>query len=174
MKSMKMDNVVLLGAIFVLGLLWYNYNQNKSKSNMSNVGDSPHNYNNFAGPSPSLDSLGQQAEYAKAGGVTTNTYGLKNSQQLMDDPSALLPNDTNKEWANLNPQGNGNLKNANLLSTSFLIGADTIGSTKKNMNLQLRSEPIIPQNQMNTGPWLQSTIDPDLMRRPLEIGQGAN
>jgi len=169
MKMAKMDNVVMVLAIGVFSWLLYGYSQRKNTNFMSNISPNSDSYSN---PSPS--TLGQNSEYAKAGGVKTSTYGLATSPQMMDDPSLLLPNDTNKEWANLNPQGNGNLKNANLLSSTFLIGADTVGSTKKNMNLQLRSEPIIPQNTMNTGPWQHSTIDPDLMRRPLEIGQGGN
>jgi hypothetical protein len=170
MKMAKMDNVVMVLAIGVFSWLLYGYSQRKNTNFMSNVGHS--GGDSYSVPSP--NALGQNSEYAKAGGVKTSTYGLATSPQMMDDPSLLLPNDTNKEWANLNPQGNGNLKNTNLVSSTFLIGADTVGSTKKNMNLQLRSEPIIPQNTMNTGPWLHSTIDPDLMRRPLEIGQGAN
>ena len=166
----KMDNVVMVLAIGVFSWLLYGYSQRKNTNFMSNAGGSVSD--NYYNPSPS--TLGQNSEYAKAGDVKTSTYGLASSPQMMDDPSLLLPNDTNKEWSNLNPQGNGNLKNANLLSTTFLIGADTIGSTKKNMNLQLRSEPIIPQNTMNTGPWQHSTIDPDLMRRPLEIGPCGN
>jgi hypothetical protein len=170
MKMAKMDNVVMVLAIGVFSWLLYGYSQRKNTNFMSNVGGPISD--NYSNPSP--NTLGQNSEYARAGGVKTSTYGLATSPQMMDDPSLLLPNDTNKEWANLNPQGNGNLKNANLLSSTFLIGADTVGSTKKNMNLQLRSEPIIPQNTMNTGPWQHSTIDPDLMRRPLEIGQGGN
>jgi hypothetical protein len=40
----------------------------------------------------------------------------------------------------------------------------------RNANLQIRSEP--PNPQMTVGPWNQSTIEPDFMRPPLEIGSG--
>ena len=172
MAKMDMDKVVMVLALGVFGWLMYSYSQRKNTNFMSLGESNTGSSNSYSVPSPS-SPLGQNDLYAKANGVQTNTYGL-NKSQTVDDPSLLLPNDVNKEWSNLNPQGNGNLQNANLLSTSFLIGTDTVGSTKKNMNLQLRSEPIIPQNQKNTGPWLQSTIDPDTTRRPLEIGQGAN
>jgi hypothetical protein len=88
--------------------------------------------------------------------------------QTLDDPSQLLPNDANKQWSNLNPQGNGQLQNVALLNPGFLTGINTVGSTKRNKNLQDRSEYVIPQN--NVGPWNQSTIEPDLLRKPLEIG----
>ena len=177
MKTAKMDmnTVVMVLAVGVFAWLLYSYSQRKNSnfmSSLSSTSDSNNNSSNSPFPFPS-DSLGQNQNYAKTNGVKTSTYGLQTSPQLNDDPSLLLPNDTNKEWSNLNPQGNGNLANANLMSTSFLIGQDTVGSTKKNMNYQLRSEPINPQNT-NTGPWLQSTIQPDTMRRPLEIGQGPN
>jgi len=82
----------------------------------------------------------------------------------------LLPKDTNSSWAQLNPSGTGELSNINLLKSGWQIGVDTIGQTLRNANLQLRSEP--PNPQTPTGPWNQSTITPDFMRVPLEIGAG--
>jgi len=40
----------------------------------------------------------------------------------------------------------------------------------RNANLQIRSEP--PNPQLSVGPWNQSTITPDFLRPPLELGQG--
>ena len=40
----------------------------------------------------------------------------------------------------------------------------------RNANLQLRSEPPNPQTQVS--PWMNSTIEPDLQRVPLELGCG--
>ena len=48
------------------------------------------------------------------------------------------------------------------------IGLDTIGTSLKNGNTQLRSDPYIPQ--INVGPWNNSTIAPDLQEREFEIG----
>ena len=39
----------------------------------------------------------------------------------------------------------------------------------RNANLQLRSEP--PNPQLKVSPWSQSTIEPDVNRRPLELGE---
>jgi hypothetical protein len=83
------------------------------------------------------------------------------------NPSELLPNDTNSEWSNINPASN-DLKNLNLLTPNQVIGINTIGSSLRNANLQLRSEPAIPK--ANVGPWNASTIENDTFRRPLEIG----
>jgi hypothetical protein len=87
------------------------------------------------------------------------------------NPADLLPKDSNSQWAQLNPVGKGDLANVNLLKAGYHIGIDTVGQNKRNLNLQVRSVP--PNPRVNTGPWNQSTIEPDLMRPPLEIGQGS-
>ena len=124
--------------------------------------------NNFV---PS-DPLGQNTNNASAGGASTNTYGLPPScaKQQVVDPSELLPRDNNSEFSKLNPMGSGDLKNVSLLKAGHHIGINTVGQSLRNANLQLRSEP--PNPQLNVGPWNQTTMTPDLQRRPLEIGCG--
>ena len=92
------------------------------------------------------------------------------SKPNVQNPAELLPNDSNSQWAQLNPSGKGDLGNINLLKAGYHIGIDTIGQSLRNANLQIRSEP--PNPQLNIGPWNQSTIEPDFMRPPLEIGAG--
>ena len=82
------------------------------------------------------------------------------------NPMDLLPEDSNSQWAQVNPKGAGDLQGKNYLSAGALIGVNTIGQSLRNANLQLRAEPPCPQVQV--GPWQQSTIEPDLTRRPLE------
>jgi hypothetical protein len=84
----------------------------------------------------------------------------------MLNPVDLLPADTNNQWAQVNPTGAGDIQGKNFLSAGALIGVNTIGQSLRNANQQLRSEPANPQIQV--GPWQQSTIEPDLNRRPLE------
>jgi hypothetical protein len=80
----------------------------------------------------------------------------------------LLPNDAaNSEWAQVNPAGQGDVQNQNFLSAGYHVGINSVGSTLRNANLQIRSEP--PNPQVKVSPWLQSTIEPDLNRQPLEI-----
>jgi hypothetical protein len=64
----------------------------------------------------------------------------------------------------------GDVLMPDLLQAGYHIGIDTIGQTLRNANLQLRSDPIISKSDI--GPWMQSTIEPDLARVPLELGQG--
>ena len=83
-------------------------------------------------------------------------------------PDDLLPKDAaNSEWAQVNPAGQGDLKNKNYLTAGYHMGVNSIGSTLRNANMQIRSEPPNPQTKVS--PWLQTTIDPDLNRRPMEI-----
>ena len=85
-------------------------------------------------------------------------------------PQELLPHDNSSLWAQVNPQGVGSLKDKNFLQAGHHIGVNTVGQTLRNANLQLRSEPSNPQ--VHVSPWQQSTIEPDMNRKPLEIGQG--
>ena len=81
-------------------------------------------------------------------------------------PMELLPKDQHSVWAQQNPMGDGSLKGKNFLSAGALIGVNTVGQSLRNANLQLRSEPQNPQ--MAVSVFNQTTIEPDLARRPLE------
>ena len=125
--------------------------------------------NNFVPSNP----LGQNSANASASGASTDTYGLPPScaKQQVVDPSELLPRDNNSQFSKLNPTGAGDLKNVSLLKAGHHIGINTVGQSLRNANLQLRSEPANPQ--LNTGPWNQTSMTPDMQRRPLEIGCGS-
>ena len=92
------------------------------------------------------------------------------AMQQTIQPSELLPSDANSQWSALNPVNQGNIAMPDLLQAGYHIGLDTIGQTLRNPNYQLRSDPIIPKQEI--GPWNQSTIEPDLGRVPLEVGVG--
>ena len=80
----------------------------------------------------------------------------------------LLPKNESSTWAQVNPDGMGSLKDKNFLQAGHHIGINTVGQTLRNANLQLRSEPANPQ--VNVSPWMQTTINPDMNRKPFEIG----
>lgn len=159
---------------------------NPSEMNQNNVHYStsmpPVDTNAFAdtrdgngyGPLPSTDSgspvLGQT--------VPASMSMDKEAEQLRKascfpknqlTPAELLPTDNESAgWAALYPEGQGTLQNRNFLQAGFNTGIDTVGQTLRNANLQLRSEP--PNPQVAVSPWLQSTIEPDVNRKPFEIG----
>jgi len=83
-------------------------------------------------------------------------------------PQDLLPGDSNSTWAQTVPAGQGSLGDQNFLNAGFHVGINTVGQSLRNANLQLRSEP--PNPQVKVSPWLQTTIDPDVNRRSMEIG----
>ena len=83
-------------------------------------------------------------------------------------PKELLPKDTDSVWAQSVPSGQGALGDHNFLDAGFHVGMNTVGQTLRTPNYQLRSEPANPQ--VKVSPWMQSTIEPDTNRKPLEIG----
>jgi hypothetical protein len=115
----------------------------------------------------------QSISPASAGQFTASQYGSVNDatsgrRRAEDDPSQLLPRETNSQFNS--EQGDGPFKGINLMKAGSIIGINTIGSTLKNANLQERSEP--PNPQVHVSPWNNSTIEPDLLRTPLEVGCG--
>ena len=56
-----------------------------------------------------------------------------------------------------------------MLDSSYHVGVNTVGQGLRNANRQLRSEP--PNPQVNVSPWMNTTIGPDLSRRPLEVDE---
>lgn len=81
----------------------------------------------------------------------------------------LIPReDVHNNWNQSNPPVQGALSNVNYVDSGHHFGLNTVGQSLKNPNLQLRSDPVIPQRQV--GPWMQSTIESDTNRRPFEIG----
>ena len=146
--------ILFFGAIIVLGFCLYSNGKKKTTNMMTSS-------NGYEPPAPSSD----ETNYANVKGVKTNTYGAQASK--LDDPGMLLPNDENSQWASVNPQGGDMLKGINFLSAGALTGINTVGSTMRNANLQLRSEPPNPKGTV--GPWNISTIEPDIRRIPLEL-----
>jgi len=118
------------------------------------------------------DALGHNEVFASVNGISTPSRGIPTScsKPNIQNPSELLPKDNNNQWAQLNPQGKGDLANINLLKAGYHIGIDTIGQSLRNANLQIRSEP--PNPQLSVSIWNNSTITPDFMRPPLQIGSG--
>jgi hypothetical protein len=82
-------------------------------------------------------------------------------------PQELLPNDPNSKWAQVNPMASGDIAGKNFLNAGSLIGVNTIGQSLRNANWDIRAAPANPQVEVS--PWQQSTIAPDLQRRPLDI-----
>lgn len=97
--------------------------------------------------------------------VAANPAACSAQEQIK--PEELLPVDSeSSQWAAQYPKGQGSLDGRNFLDAGFHIGM--ISNTNRNANQQIRSE--VPNPQTKVSPWLQSTIQPDSLRRPLELG----
>jgi hypothetical protein len=116
--------------------------------------------NSLAQPSVA-DTSAQHVVPAPDNSHLANSYAMRPVNNVSD----LLPNDPNSEWAKLNPGLNAGAT-PDLLSAGTIIGINR--SPLRNSNLQYRSDPVIPKQDI--GPWNQSTIDQDISRIPLEIG----
>lgn len=174
--GLKDDNylVVLLviAAVIVLVYLFMSYNNMKGlnlfSENLQNTDSAPVQQE---GVQPSK-GLGQNETFAKVDAPPSSMPGLPPACNVNQNvnPTELLPKDENSQWAELNPNGNGDFQGVNLLKSGYHMGIDTVGNSLRNANLQVRSEPANPQ--LSVGPWNNTTISPDTMRVPLEIGQG--
>ena len=125
---------------------------------------------------PSEDSLAGSNEIYQPLGTKDMTMGSQYPKDCFPkdqlSPADLLPSDCNSKWAQSVPNCQGEMGDMNFLTAGYHIGINTVGQTLRNANRQLRSEPLNPQ--VPVSPWLQTTIEPDTNRRPLEIGGGCN
>uniref|UniRef100_A0A6C0BEW9 Minor capsid protein P11 C-terminal conserved region domain-containing protein n=1 Tax=viral metagenome TaxID=1070528 RepID=A0A6C0BEW9_9ZZZZ len=83
----------------------------------------------------------------------------------------LLPkNAANLKWSVVNPAGQGDVSNINFVQAGALQGINSTLGSMRNANLQLRSDPVIPNNSGNW-PIMMSTIPRNtaMLRKPLEI-----
>jgi hypothetical protein len=122
------------------------------------------------GPAPTcptqvVNQCGDSAMYPQGGQDLAQASCFPRSQLTPDD---LLPTNECNVWSKSNPYGSGSLADRNFLQAGWATGVSTVGSVMKNPNLQLRSE--FPNPQVSVSPWMQTSIEPDLERKPLEVG----
>ena len=173
--------LVFAGIVLLLGIMYYSNN----KQHVDNMGTRNVEFEEEPQVIPSshesteepvnqevepANPVGENLDYLNVSGLTSREVVGKCSSVENEDPVALLPNDQSSAWADLNPNGAGNLGDVNLLKAGHHIGIDTVGQSLRNANLQIRSEPANPQ--VNVSPWNNTTIQPDTNRVPLQIGQG--
>ena len=176
LKNLSSNHLVLAISAIVLVYAFFKYNDDLKKSAVTSPMKN-RNSDNLAGSGPcgtnyeaGQNNLVGNAGPANVDGIQTNGGALPQpcARQKVINPKDLLPSDNNSKFAKMNPRGQGDLMGVSLLEAGHHIGINTVGQSLRNANLQLRSEP--PNPQMNIGPWHNSTIGPDLNRRPLEIG----
>ena len=148
-KILKNVLTLCVVVIFILGVICLINNSGGSFEKFDSPMDSEHsgveNASAFTQEPAVVDEEEEEEEEMKEE-YQNSTPGCVPKDQL--SPEELLPQSNSSEWAKVNPQGVGTLKDKNFL--------------------QLRSDP--PNPQVAISPWLQSTISPDMNRKPMEIG----
>lgn len=158
MKGQKLLKCALvLAAVVVLGMMVKRY-QTKSvvlnEEFENNEVVQPSNNGANAGPEPVLEAPS-----------TPPPVQCQPRDRLTAED--LLPQDAaNSQFAQVNPAGQGDADSRNHLTAGYTLGVNSIGNSLRNANRQLRSEP--PNPQLKVSPWMNTTIGPDLGRRPLE------
>jgi len=167
-KFLTKDRVIVLVGFIVLAIVFMYYSTGKiTVRDGMKEGKAK-----LPSTDASNDTAPQETQAAAAPAATASVATKESfqgySEKEVANPSELLPNDENSQWSSLNPVSQSNPQMPDMLQAGYHIGLDTIGQTMKNANLQLRSDPVIQKGEI--GPWNQSTIEPDLMRVPLEVG----
>lgn len=190
-KKMYVSLAILLFAV-LLGLLFVSYNKSSQVANAEKF--SEYDIQGVV-PAPKATSVADASNPtpdAAAAGIgsygASDPFGNEVYNPVVGAPSNgasvpaptcyprdrltaedLLPKDAaNSRWAQLNPAGQGDVQDQNFLTAGYHIGVNTQGQSLRNANYQLRSEPANPQ--MPVSPWNIATIEPDINRKPLEIG----
>lgn len=163
-KFFTRDKIIIFIALLILGYALFSYSDSKSRI-----------FDNLENGTTGAISHSNEQENARLNHQNTDLRQSPtgcHGQNNVANPSDLLPMDENSQWAALNPvsMNQGSTVMPDLLQAGYHIGLDTIGQTLKNANLQLRSDPIIPKQDV--GPWQNSTIEADYARTPLELGCG--
>lgn len=180
-KGIKNEHVLGVIALLFVVYAFYKYSEGKNilVSPMTSLNPASYSSN------PSIENVSSQSitnsnsTYAPYNGnsnsqIATSADSASAINQLIStkavsNPADLLPNSSANDWSNLNPVSSSDLRNINLLNPTQLVGINTQGSSLRNSNLQVRSEPANPRTNTNC-PWNISTIETDTFRRPLEIG----
>ena len=183
-KNIKEWHILTIVGLVILGYVIYDYSSKKNLSISNYQGTNGQHLNpasytstgtgvgagagagagaGVVGFSPDADNLDGPASVSGSASVPKMHGGSMNKELL--NPADLLPKDSNNTWSSgLAPDNE--LKNVNLLTAGHHIGINTVGSSLRNANLQIRSEPPNPRDA-NISPWNNSTIEPDTSRKPL-------
>ena len=147
----------------------YNAMSNHENSNQHN--DQNNHVNNTNKNTSANNSSANSMENFETNTVDDSEYNdMRQSNcfpQAQLSPNELLPlNDESSAWASVNQTST--FEGKNFLQAGWTAGISSVGSTLRNANRQLRSEP--PNPQVRVSPWMQTTVEPDITRKPFEIG----
>ena len=153
LKNLNVTNALVIG-VAVVALVYMIKQYSADKSAVVDTMD--HSESSAPAPSGEVEECTNECYNV----APADAQGLATSVPKQDapvmDPSELLPKDSNSQWAQ-SASVTGDLQGVNLLNAGKHIGINTVGTSLRNANLQLRPEPANPR--YDVGPFLNSTID---------------
>lgn len=117
-------------------------------------------------PYPQIATNEQDSYFNSGGSCQANDSGCY-SGSVLQAPDLLPKEDNQTAWDETSPKSQGTIGDQNYLESGHHNGVNTVGSTNKNANRQLRSDPLIPK--VDIGPWRNSTVTYDSNRKGFEI-----
>lgn len=176
---MNSNNVLLIVCVVVgvLVLAYFAYDTYSLKHNETSATAAPEGFNmheRFSAPvSKEAFTAAPVKETFNPTSTATPTTAPTEAPVVQEQSEVLsaqdlLPQCADSPYAQVVPNGQGSVNDGNLLNAGYHLGVNTVGSSLRNANRQLRSEP--PNPQVKVSPWMQTTIEPDMNRRELEIG----
>ena len=168
--SKGIKNEQILGVITLLFVVYafYKYSEGKNILVSPMTALNPGSYTS----NPSIENVSSQSitnsnsTYAPYNGnsnsqIATSADSASAINQLVSskavsNPADLLPNSSANDWSNLNPVSSSDLRNINLLNPTQLVGINTQGSSLRNSNLQIRSEPANPRTIRNRSKYVNA------------------
>ena len=147
----KLETSHILAGVAFLVLLWALMNYSNSKSTMGFNSDS----SNATAPTGVEDDTPDMGA-----AVPASSNNELNGSQNAVSANELLPKGATEGAPS------GDLGGMNFLKAGHHVGINTVSSSLRNANYQLRADPPIAKK--NVGPWQSSTIEQDLERKPLE------
>ena len=166
-KKMTMSHILMLVGVIALAVVLCKQNKR--------MGEQVSGYENKeeSQPTPGASNVFEDNTDSAMGapvsgytGPAVNGLGDCKKEMPEVNPKELLPKGGGM-FDNLAPAG-ADLNNIQLLKAGHHMGINTVGGSLRNANLQVRSEPANPVT--NVSPWMNSTIEPETMRVPLELG----
>ena len=149
----KLETSHILACVAFLVLLWALMNYSNSKSTMgfnSNSGS--------ATVSAPAGVAGEMPDMAQM--VPQSSNNQENGPRPSVSANDLLPKGAT------DMSTTQQLGGMNFLKAGSHVGVNTVSSSLRNANYQLRADPVIAKQ--NVSPWSNSTIEQDLERKPLE------
>lgn len=164
---MVLNNEMLRLAVIVtaaLALIWFINKMNGGDDILDTMEDS----GNASNGTGNGNGNGTGREKPVISGGFDGVSGNELNQARFDMAHELGADDLLPGNENTGGAGHSEIEGKNFLFAGHHIGINTVGQSLRNANQDIRSEPPNPQVQVS--PWIQSTIGPDMLRRPLEIG----